>query len=77
MIKENLFPLTWKGWDHIDMLFNTYYDVEFTDDFGEFKKGEKYSSISINYSEGFIEAYDENGENVVKKQKYGCVPVNI
>lgn len=74
MIKENLFPIKWESWDTIDVLFNTYYDVEFTDDFGEFKKGEKFSSISIDYSKGIIEAYNDNGENIIKTQKYGCVP---
>lgn len=57
------------GWDSVDMLFNNYYDVEFTEDFGVFKSGDKFTSISVNYDKGVVEAYDENGEPV-KQQKY-------
>jgi hypothetical protein len=77
MKNEILFPIKWSGWDQLDVLFNTYYDVEFTNDFGLFKEGEKFSSISIDYSKGIIEAYDDNGEKVIKTQKYGCVPETL
>jgi hypothetical protein len=41
--------------DKQDVLHNTYYDVEFLEDFGSFKKGEKFSSINVNYGSGVIE----------------------
>jgi hypothetical protein len=61
------------GWDEIDVLFNQYYKIEFTEDFGAFKKGEKFDSLSINYGEGQIEAYDEEGK-VVRNQNYTSIP---
>lgn len=77
MVKEDIFPITWKGWDTVDTLFNIYYGAEFTADFGVFREGEKFSSISINYSTGKIEAYNEDGTQIIKTQKYGCVPVTL
>lgn len=77
MAKEHLFPITWKSWDTVDILFHSYYDVEFTADFGVFREGEKFSSISIDYSKGLIEAYNYEGRQVVKTQKYGCVPETL
>lgn len=73
-IKEPLFPFTFVSWDTVDVLFNTYYDVEFTDDFGVFNKGDKFVSISLDYSAGIIEAYDIEGKNIIKSQKYRCLP---
>lgn len=75
MKNEKLIPISWNAWDSIDTLFNNYYDIEFTEDFGKFKKGEKYKTISIDYANGRIEAYDEEGENVVKFQNFVGAPV--
>ena len=61
------------GWDSIDTLAHFYYKVEFTEDFGVFKAGELFNSISVDYSNGVIEAYSEekgNEDQVVKRQKY-------
>ena len=77
---EKTIPFSWKSWDEQDVLANTYYDVEFTDDFGEFKKGDKFKSIFVDYGEGIIEAYTgETGKNgdlkVVKKAQYRAVAI--
>lgn len=77
MGNEFLLPIKWDGWDQVDILFNSYYNAEFTKDFGCFREGEKFSSISIDYSKGLIEAYNEDGDKVIKSQKYGCVPVTL
>lgn len=75
MPQEKLIPFQWSGWDLQDALFHSYYDVEFTEDFGEFKAGEKYPSISIDYSNGLVEAYSDDGTEVVKKQSFVAKPI--
>jgi len=75
MVKEKVFPFTWNGWDSIDVLFNSYYEVEFTEDFGVFKAGEKFSSVSVNYGEGWVEAYNEDGTEFIKKQEYKALAI--
>jgi hypothetical protein len=73
-MKEKLFPIEWKGWDIQDTLINSYYDVKFLADFGVFKAGETFSSITVNYGDGIIEAYSENGTEVVKTQHFVATP---
>ena len=58
------------GWDTIDILFHNYYDIEFTEDFGVFKAGEKFKSVALDYGQGVIEAYNDEGTEVVKKQNF-------
>jgi len=74
-IQEITIPFKWQGWDQCDILFNFYMGVEFTEDFGVFKKGERFESISVDYSKGIIEAYEENGESVIKTQKMKFLPI--
>lgn len=72
---EKTIPISWEeGWDAQDTLCLSFYGVEFTNDFGVFKKGEKYKSISVSYGEGFVEAYNEEGTEVVKFQSFKSVP---
>ena len=78
---EKTIPFSWNAWDQQDVLYHTYYNVEFLEDFGPFKKGEKFSSIDVNYGEGIIESYtgetDEHGDlKVVKMVKYKSIPIN-
>ncbi len=73
--KEKLFPFTWNEWDSIDILYNSYYQVVFLEDFGIFKRGERFTSVSVDYSKGIIEAYNETGDKVEKTQAYRCFPV--
>ena len=71
MYTEKTIPISVSGgWDSVDMLFNNYYDVEFTEDFGVFKAGERFKGVSVNYGDGLVEAYNEDGTEVIKSQKY-------
>ena len=57
--------------------WDSYYDVEFTEDTGVFKTGETFSSLSIDQvsiSTFELIAKDEDG-NVIKKQKCKLVAI--
>ncbi len=73
--QEKVLPIQWSGWDEIDILFVSFYNVTFTDDFGVFKKGDTYSSVSVNYQEGVIEAYNEEGTEVIASQSFNAKPI--
>jgi hypothetical protein len=49
----------------------TFYDVEFIQDFGCIKKGEKFDKIEISFTDGIysIKMYDEPNINIVKTQR--------
>lgn len=72
---EKTIPFTWKGWDDQDTLVHSYYQVEFIEDFGSFKKSDKFSCITVDYGKGFVEAYNDEGE-IVKKQNYKAIPID-
>jgi hypothetical protein len=74
---ERTIPFSWEAWDKQDELFHTYYDVEFLEDFGEFKKGSKFTLIDVDYGRGVIEVYGDNeGElEVIKRQEYKAMPI--
>ncbi len=74
-IAEIVLPIEWDGWDEIDILFTAFYNVTFVDDFGVFTKGENFTTVSINYGKGTIEAYNEDGTEVIKTQKFIAKPV--
>jgi hypothetical protein len=74
MNKEKTIPFQWEGWDQHDTLSMSFYNVEFLEDFGAFRKGEKFSSVSVDYGEGIIEGYDESGANVIAQQKFTAIP---
>lgn len=69
-----LIPITDDGWDSIDEMYLSLYDVEFTDDFGSFKKGEKFSILDIDFENGKLRAYDEDAEEIGREQDFACVP---
>ena len=75
MRQEKVLPIQWSGWDEIDILFVSFYNVTFTDNFGVFKKGDTYSSVSVNYQEGVIEAYNEEGTEVIASQSFNAKPI--
>lgn len=68
MKTEKVIPVSWERWDQLDVLAILLYEAKFTEDFGVFKEGEKFSSITVDYSRGYIEAYSEDGSEVVKRQ---------
>ena len=60
-----------EDWDQLDTNIFIYYDVDFKQDFGLFKRGSSYNSITIDYDEGTITTY--KGKNVDIEQKF--IPV--
>lgn len=63
---------------------NTYYNVEFTDSFGSFVKGEKFPFMTVDYGEGTIQADDHDGPVVngfgnlktVKTCRFKATPID-
>lgn len=72
--KEKILPITWNLWDRVDTNALQFYDVEFIDDFGVFIKGENIECITVDFQNGIIESYNEDGTEVDKKQEFICVP---
>ena len=60
-----------------DDYWNTYYDVEFTEDIGVFKTGETFSSLSIDQvsTSTFERIARDEDDNVIKKQKCKLVAI--
>lgn len=63
-VNEVVFPFSWVGWDKQDELFNTYYDVDFTADFGPIKSGSRFESVDVNYADGQLTA--RHGDELTK-----------
>jgi len=74
-VQELIIPIKWKSWDEFDILANFYFDVTFTNDFGNFKKGENFRSMLVDYQNGLVEGYSEDGKEVMKSQKFKCTPI--
>jgi len=58
-----------------DTMILSFYEAEFTEDFGSIKKGDKFSSICVDYGKGIIEGYTDEGDIIVT-QKFIGSPVN-
>ena len=67
-------PISFEGWDDIDTLAFNHYNAEFTEDFGVFKKGQKFDSLMVDFEKGIMEAYDQDGE-VLAKQEFKLAPI--
>ena len=74
--KESKLPISWESWDELNTCDLIFYDVYFEEDFGPIKAGEKFDSVSVNYGEGFLEAYGDEGQTVVHTVKFDLVPSN-
>jgi hypothetical protein len=74
--QEKILPFQWTGWDMQDTMILSFYEAEFTEDFGSIKKGDKFSSICVDYGKGIIEGYNEEGSEVIVTQKFIGSPVN-
>jgi len=70
MQKHKLLPFTYKGVDIQDNLCITYYDVVFTDNFGQIQIHDQFSCIEVKYSEGIIDFYNVDGSEIIKKQNF-------
>jgi GTP-dependent phosphoenolpyruvate carboxykinase len=65
--KHNTLPFTYDGWDGCgDEGDIQFYNVEFTEDFGPFKKGRRYNSVARMDSLGILAEYDEEGREGAK-----------
>lgn len=73
---EKIIPVKWSGWDQIDINIIALYDVEFTEDFGEFKSGEEFKILNVDYEIGYMRAYGVDGIEIIKSQEFKCVPIN-
>lgn len=62
--QEKIIPMKWTGWDEMDMLANMYYNCMFTTDFGPFIANKHYETIFIDYANGVIESYINEGSDV-------------
>ena len=74
---EKMFPITWKAWDQQDTLAFSYYEVEFLEDFGIFKKGEKLQDLFVDYGEGLISSIlhpEEEPFSIERTQKIIATP---
>lgn len=70
---EKILPITWAEWDG-DMECLQFTDVEFTDDWAHFKKGDKVDCFTILLTEGQWEVYTteallQNNQSVRTKSK--------
>ena len=74
MYRESTIPVEWSGWNEVDINFITIYRATFLEDFGIFKKGEYYSSLNINYGDGFIEYWES--ETSQKIQYFKSQPID-
>lgn len=75
MNKERIVPISSKSCDILDALSICFYDCEFLEDFGEFKKGDFFTTgLCINYGDGIVEKFDETGKLEIS-QKFTCIPI--
>ena len=65
--KEVVLPFEWEDWDEQDINISSYYNVRFFEDFGRIKFEDRFKSLLIDYQHGFIEAYDEKDEVIIRQ----------
>lgn len=73
--KHENFPFIWENWDSCDNLDTQFYDVEFTDDFGIFKKGQKVDILIVEFTTNSLKSYNGAEENPDIIQKFTTIPV--
>jgi hypothetical protein len=71
--REKSLPIEWEGLDETDYDSCNFYNVTFTADFGIVKEGDKFTSVYVDYSDGFLQLYSDNVYNTVIYFK--CVPI--
>lgn len=72
--REAAFPFTWESWDIVETTAMQFYRVEWEEDFGIFKKGDKHDCMSVSYGEGMIEVWSDDG-NVIAKQQFKAIAI--
>ena len=73
MRTHKILPITYQDYDYDPESFYYYYNVEFLEDFGNFKKG-KYEVITVDAIEGVIEHSTVSDIEII--QKFKCTPIN-
>lgn len=57
----------WKNWDQLDVAALQFYDCTLKVDIGGgYKKGDSVKSIVVDFNEGFLAIYDDEGKEVYK-----------
>jgi len=64
---------TYVGWDEQEVFVLSFYYVEFINDFGIFKKGDKFDSVCLDYKLGELTYFNEV-DNTTITQKFTLVP---
>lgn len=59
--KEPKLPLTWSNWEDLEPCLTQFYNVIFEDNFGSINTGDCFDSVAVNYWEGWLEAYGDEG----------------
>jgi hypothetical protein len=72
-VELNALPLSYMGADQIDDYVEQFYDVHWNQNFGAFKSGETCSIVSVDYNEGRVSEYSEEGA-VLRSQRWLAIP---
>lgn len=60
---------SWTGWDPMDAASYNFYECTLKHDIGNFKAGDKISSIFFSVESSIMEFYNEEGTEVIGKFK--------
>jgi hypothetical protein len=60
-MKQKVIPINFDGWDGGDPGEIQFYDAEFTEDFGPWRKGETAGCLFISILTGEVKQFDEDG----------------
>lgn len=73
--KEGILPIEWEEYDIQDQSVYTFYNVTFIEDFGNIKVNETFKCIGVDYQEGILETYSEDGADVINTIKFKCIVI--
>ena len=59
--KDGFLPITFDDWDEAGDFLLQFYNVVFTEDLRDVKKGQCFHCISMDFSNGVLETYDDKG----------------
>lgn len=72
---EKALPIEWEECDGYDYDSCNFQNVTFTSDFGDVKEGDKFTSISIDFQEGFLQLYQNDA--LSKIIHFKCVSTSV
>ncbi len=64
---ENFLPFSWDGFDIQDTAHFSFYNAEMKEDFGTIKAGQTFKSIDVDFQNGKIEVFSEDGESTIHR----------